>query len=293
VNHGHLEIVRLLLDLGADVDERVMLQELEEPTLSWGMPLWHAAWAGNFDICKLLLDRGADPNGNVYASGWPLSRAWNHEDESVKQLLFERGAKMQPYMIAQIGDVSAARQLLAESPEEEVISEILWSAADHGHPRIVELALPYIKWPRNDPRWHWVLMQPARGASRDSSQNQGHFASLELLLQAGIDANVSRYGQTILHFTAASHSDLNEADRARFASILIDYGARLDLRDDLLKSTPLGWACRLGRKDMARVLLERGAPAQEAEAEPWATPKAWAEKGRQEAILALLAEYSR
>ena len=29
-------MVQLLLDLGADVDERVMLEELEEPTLSWG-----------------------------------------------------------------------------------------------------------------------------------------------------------------------------------------------------------------------------------------------------------------
>ena len=40
VRHGQLEMARLLLDLGVDVDERVMLEELEEPTLSWGMPLW-------------------------------------------------------------------------------------------------------------------------------------------------------------------------------------------------------------------------------------------------------------
>ena len=39
VKHGHIEIVTLLLDLGADVDERNMLDELEEPTLSWGSPL--------------------------------------------------------------------------------------------------------------------------------------------------------------------------------------------------------------------------------------------------------------
>ena len=58
VNHGHLEIVRLLLDLGADVDERIMLNELEEPTPSWGFPLWYAALAGQRDIVELLLDRG-------------------------------------------------------------------------------------------------------------------------------------------------------------------------------------------------------------------------------------------
>ena len=41
-------------------------------------------------------------------------------------------------------------------------------------------------------------------------------------------------------------------------AMLIDRGARLDLRDDLLKSTPLGWACRWGRFEMAEV-LSRGA----------------------------------
>ena len=70
--------------------------------------------------------------------------------------------------------------------------------------------------------------------------------------------------------------------------MLIDHGARLDLRDDLLKSTPLAWACRWGRAKLVQVLLERGAPAEEPDAEPWATPRAWAEKMGQKEVLALL-----
>jgi ankyrin repeat protein len=96
VNHRQFAMVRLLLDLGAGVDERILLEELEEPTESWGMPLWHAALAVDVAITRLLLDRGADPNANVYASGWPLCNAWNHEDDSVKKVLLERGARMQP-----------------------------------------------------------------------------------------------------------------------------------------------------------------------------------------------------
>jgi ankyrin repeat protein len=288
VNHGHLEIVRLLLDLGADVDERVMLEELEEPTPSWGMPLWHAALAADLEITRLLLDRGADPNANVYASGWPLRNAWRHKDQSVKRLLLERGAKPQPYMIAEAHDIEEAKRLLSASPSEDLAREFAWSAADHGCAAIVELALPRIAWARNDPKWHWTLIQPIRGAGGASSDNEGHFRSMAALLDHGIDPNVSRFGQTALHFSAAYHGSVGDEDRARFASMLLDHGARLDLRDDLLKSTPLGWACRWGRRKLAELLISRGAPIDEPDAEPWATPTAWAKKMRQDAVLTIL-----
>ena len=111
---------------------------------------------------------------------------------------------------------------------------------------------------------------------------------MEALLAHGVDANVSRYGQTALHF-AAGRGNMSDGVRARFASMLLDHGARLDLRDDLLKSTPLGWACRWGRKELAAVLIARGAPVDEPDAEPWATPEAWAKKMGQSGILEALA----
>ena len=78
-----------------------------------------------------------------------------------------------------------------------------------------------------------------------------------------------------------------------FAEVLLDAGARLDIRDDLLKSTPLGWACRWGRAELVRLLLERGADPVEADAEPWATPQAWAEKMGRDSVLAVLREHRR
>jgi ankyrin repeat protein len=288
VNHGRLEAVRLLLDLGADVDERIVLKEVEEPTPSWGMPLWHAALAGNFEITKLLLDRGADPNANVYASGWPLSNAWVNNHESVKQLLLQRGAKVHPYMLAEFHDVAAAESLLAHESTEEVVRELAWSAADHGCSKIVELALAHLTWPRDDRRWHWVLIQPIRGAGAKASENDGHFRSMAAILRHGVDPNVARMGQTALHFVAAHHGAVGDEDRARFASMLLDHGAKLDVRDDLLKSTPLAWACRWGRRKLVESLLQRGARVDEPEAESWATPKAWATKMNHEDILAVL-----
>jgi ankyrin repeat protein len=292
VIHGQIEVASLLLDLGADVNERIVLKEVEQPTPSWGMPLWYAALAGRLDITKLLLDRGADPNANVYASGWPLRNAWVHKHEAVKQLLLERGAKIHPSMLAEFHDVAAAQRLLAADPGETVARELVWSAGDHGCPEIVELALSHLDWPAGDPRWHWILIQPIRGARANPLENDGHFRSMAALLRHGIHPNVTRFGQTALHFAAAHHGRLTDEDRARFASMLLDHGARSDLRDDLLKSTPLGWACRWGREKLAELLIQRGANIHEPDAEPWATPKAWAAKMKHEAILAVLRQHS-
>lgn len=70
--------------------------------------------------------------------------------------------------------------------------------------------------------------------------------------------------------------------------LVLDAGGRLDIRDDLLKSTPLGWACRWGLTDLVQLFLDRGADPVEPEAEPWATPHAWAEEGNRSGVLALL-----
>jgi ankyrin repeat protein len=71
---------------------------------------------------------------------------------------------------------------------------------------------------------------------------------------------------------------VTEEEAAAFAWALLDAGARMDVCDDILKSTPLGWACRWGRAGVAKAMLERGADPFEADAERWARPRAWAEK---------------
>jgi hypothetical protein len=49
-----------------------------------------------------------------------------------------------------------------------------------------------------------------------------------------------------------------------------------------------GW----GHIELVKLLLSRGAPAHEVDAEPWATPIAWARKMNQNAILLLLEGWS-
>ena len=56
----------------------------------------------------------------------------------------------------------------------------------------------------------------------------------------------------------------------------------------ILKSTPLGWACRWGHIELVQLLLDRGADPREVEAEPWATPHAWARRIGRTDILSVL-----
>ncbi|MFZ0305019.1 MAG: hypothetical protein WAL75_20175, partial [Terracidiphilus sp.] len=67
-------------------------------------------------------------------------------------------------------------------------------------------------------------------------------------------------------------------------------GADLKLRDDMLKSTPLGWACRWGQVELVRLYLSRGATVLETDTEPWASPIAWARKMNHRAIISLLGD---
>jgi ankyrin repeat protein len=63
-----------------------------------------------------------------------------------------------------------------------------------------------------------------------------------------------------------------------FGRASLDAGARVDRRDEILKSTPLGWACRWGRTQLVRLLIEHGADRDENDGEPWARPRSWALK---------------
>ena len=82
--HGHLQVVRLLLNRGAAVDG------WSEPCLT---PLYMAAREGHLPIAALLMDRGASVHGRPDAGGrTPLHAACARGHPAVARALLDRGA---------------------------------------------------------------------------------------------------------------------------------------------------------------------------------------------------------
>jgi ankyrin repeat protein len=284
------DMLTLVLDLGLDPDESGRVGGLEEVVPTFGEPLRTCAMTRNLTMAEILLAHGANPNTNVYAASSALYEAYKRHDDPMIATLEQHGGRLTAVAIAELRLVDQAVKLLAEvvgSPAApQVALDLLWGAIEAPSPEIIDLALRAVDWPRDDSRWHGILENGLYLGSQSDRRRQLD-AFRPVLDRADPNVSDSR-GMTLLHHVAASRGGLTAEDRVVYTTLLLDRGARIDIRDNLLRSTPLGWACRWGRVEMVRLLLERGADPIEADAEPWATPVAWATKRGHAGIVALL-----
>ncbi len=299
------EALAQLLGQGLNPDEPTRLEDLEDPVYSSGGPLWHCAIAGKHALAQMLLEHGANPNAQVYAGGSAVFQAYGQRDKQMVDLLERHGGVADAATLAHYRITDRAVRLLAETdtgalPDgvqsaAELVEEMLWGAACGGDPEIVRESLARTDWPPEDGRWYRILEQPLRiwnhlpsFWANDEFDRTTYLTCFELVV-ARCDPNVrGRFGLTILHDLAGARAHVTDTEQVAFATCLLDAGARLHLRDDLLRSTPLGWACRWGRMEFVKLLLERGADAAEPDARPWATPRAWAEKRGHKKVLEIL-----
>jgi ankyrin repeat protein len=295
VRYNKREMLRLLLDFGLDPDERRRL-DIEPAEDSWGQPLRNCAELGRIEMAKMLLERGADPNAHIYASGTPFFIGY--ENSEMRQLMEQYGGYLDAEFVGGLGLVDKAKEMLADEAAGRLRPEAIPAGAENipiaeslilggvNHTKILELVLPHIHRPPDDPWWAQKL---------DECLGRGNRECIRMLLGR---CDLARCAPTIMHEMAGrpwpvSQGFCDEEERLARARILLDAGARLDVRDEGEKSTPLGWACCFGRVEMARLFLEYGADPVEAAAEPWATPREWAKRKGHVAILKLLDEHKR
>lgn len=259
---GHLEIVKLLMEYGADPNLP------EEHIAPQGQALYSAVYNGHYEVARFLLEKGAYPNPAVESSADALSMAMGRSDQKMVELLCSYGAARSVELLAYYGDVQTAAAVFAANPALADDPEALANATSHES--FVRLMLRY---------------QPELPKRRSVGGKTREIT--ELLFQHGMDANHPNWLRiTPLHRFAESGDIEN-------AAIFIEQGADVNVREEEFCSTPLGWAARCGKLRMVEFLLRHGAKLNLPDTPEWAAPIAWAMRRGHEEIVHLLTEYEK
>lgn len=299
-----------MLSFGFDPDERVGSGDGDGIVYSQGFALWHCAAMGKREMAETLLRHGASLNAHVDSSGSPVHSAYSHRQWEMVELFRRHGGVVGADTAAIYRQTELARQMLAGeergkltegivSPGRTLAEDLLDFGSSGGDPEIVRMALTRIDWPRDDPRWFFFLARsldfwnhiPWLSASNPELDRTTYLACFRHVLERCDPNVIGAFGRTALHEVAAMGDHVTEDEAVPFAIALLNARAKMNVRDEILNSTPLGWACRWGRVNVAKILLDRGADPVEAAAEPWARPRAWAEKMGREKVVAVLNEH--
>jgi len=289
VDKGHLEVVRLLLDHGVDVDEtkyyRTGWEYIEGGVgKTIGEPLWNAARRGHLDIANLLLERGSTPDAGIDASGCPMDCALWGDNLAMAELLIEYGAELHlvnRLRVARLrgeNDHQIMKDWLEKDPEAAKHWYYFPALAAKGRADFLAYGLDLL-----EPSEYGKLLTWSSGDVDDISPEEGDkVAVARLLLERGADPQGHLHG-----FGRGTGYDRY----LEIAEAIIEHGADLSARDDLMGLTPLGFAVRSNNIAYAELLLKKGASPNLPDDVPGLTPLSIAENKGFTKMMDLLEAY--
>ena len=212
-----IDVVRVLLDAGAEVDALADMYDVKCTTMSLLVSSCHPANAGlQSALAETLLNYGAalDGPGSKWES--PLMTALTFGYLSTAEVLARRGARVDTIVaVAGLGRAEDTARMLPVSDS---------------HGRRIALSL---------------------------AAQLGHAHVVRLLLDAGEDPD--RYNSDEVHPHSTPLHQAVCSGHENVVRLLVERGARLDMRDTIYGSTPLGWAIHCEKLAIADYLRERGA----------------------------------
>lgn len=282
---GHIEVVKLLLDHGADPDGKCHRQGA---LIHVAGPLAYAIERGHFEVANLLIDRGAavDAPANDSELGVPDEALLSGNQDLIDRVVVGGGRPMmwtymkakQYCVIAELLDrAMAVREagFLAQDRSEGVIRQAMRWGLSFGDANVVSMVLR-CKPDFDSDYWFECLRWGLQSGSSDT---------VRLILDYGIDANIrGPERSTLLHWVGGAYDERegrwsnDQSTMIELSQTLLSCGADLNTCDDELCSTPLGWHARYGHEEVVAFLIERGAAKNLPSDHAWATPLAWAEK---------------
>lgn len=250
--NGHVAIIKVLLDKGAEIEPT--------PPDHRFSPLSLAVMRNHTAAIELLIENGAFMEGNNGPMKYgnmvphitPLSIAAHMSHETTVQMLLDKGANLDSK--DQYGRTALSR------------------AARRGHKAIVDLLLK-------------------KGANIESKDNDketpllkaaknGHASLVMFLLEKGADINSKDEMSRTPLWWASEESD------AAIVKLLLEKGAHVDPQDDK-GITPLSLAVTEGDESLVSLLLQNGASCTIKD-KHGRTPLSWAEEKGYETIVQML-----
>jgi ankyrin repeat protein len=214
-----------------------------------GQALWTAVYLDEPDMVKLLLEHGANPNTSPASSGSAVGHA--RRNPEVLALLLRYGAKEESRPFAEIDQVIEERRfeeletLLRQTGLMSRQGEASWGEGILGGPAN-----------KGDLELIEVLIRcSARVPDVTKWGRYYYFKHADVaryLLEHGMNANHQSWQEvTLLH-------DMAHEGSVEKARLLLDHGAEMNAIDGEYRSTPLGFAARWNRRKVALLLIEHG-----------------------------------